>query len=84
MTRGEVWTVSGAGYAPEQRGLRHLPGRWRVRDEHYQTKDFSRDDIRVLARLDPSTVDLTHPQVHRTDGDFPVAWAGAIRSSTAP
>ena len=28
----------------------------------------------VLARLDPRSVDLANPQVHRTDQDFPVAW----------
>jgi uncharacterized protein len=44
-------------------------------DEHYQLKGFSRDQVRVLAHLDPSTLDLTRPLVHRKDGDFPVAWA---------
>ena len=28
----------------------------------------------MLARLDATSVDLTAPLVHRTDGDFPVAW----------
>jgi uncharacterized protein len=44
-------------------------------DEHYQLKDFSRDKVRVLAHLDASKLDLKKPLVHRTDGDFPVAWA---------
>jgi type 1 glutamine amidotransferase len=47
------------------------------KDEHYQLKDFSRDKVRVLAHLDPVKLDLTKPLVHRTDGDFPVAWARA-------
>jgi len=55
--------------------MRDFPPRMVLRDEFYQTKDFSRDKIRVLARLDPKSVDLTRPDVHRTDGDFPVAWA---------
>jgi type 1 glutamine amidotransferase len=55
--------------------MRHVPSRWLVRDELYQIKDFSRDRIRVLAHLDSSKLDLTKPLVHRTDGDFPVAWA---------
>jgi type 1 glutamine amidotransferase len=55
--------------------MRDLPGRWLVQDELYQLKDFSRDRIRVLAHLDASKLDLTQPLVHRTDGDFPVAWA---------
>jgi len=54
---------------------RHFPARVVVRDEHYQLKDFSRDRVRVLARLDPAALDLKAPLVHRTDGDFPVAWA---------
>jgi type 1 glutamine amidotransferase len=55
--------------------MTHLPKVFTLRDEHYQTKDFSRDKIRVLAHLDASTLDLKNPRVHRTDGDFPVAWA---------
>ena len=46
-----------------------------LHDEHYQLKEFSRDKMRVLAHLDPAKLDLTRPLVHRTDGDFPVAWA---------
>jgi type 1 glutamine amidotransferase len=55
--------------------MRHLPARSVVHDELYQIKDFSRDTLRVLAHLDASTLDLTRPLVHRTDGDFPAAWA---------
>ena len=46
-----------------------------VNDEHYQLKDFSRTRVRVLAKLDTRALDLKAPLVHRTDGDFPVAWA---------
>src|SRR5258705_5053416 len=44
-------------------------------DEIYQLKMFSRDNSRVLMRLDPSKLDLKSPRVHRTDHDFAVAWA---------
>ena len=54
---------------------RHLPPSFVIQDEHYQIKDFSREKMRILARLDPGSVDLKKPLVHRTDGDFPVAWA---------
>lgn len=60
---------------PQFPAMKHFPLRGVVRDEHYQTKDFSRGKIRVLARLDPASVDLSNPRVHRTDADFPVAWA---------
>jgi type 1 glutamine amidotransferase len=46
-----------------------------MREEFYQTKDFSRKDIHVLMRIDASKVDLKKPLVHRTDGDFPLVWA---------
>jgi len=55
--------------------MRHLPPASVFRDELYQIKDFSRDKIRVLAHLDASKLDLRMPLVHRTDGDFPAAWA---------
>lgn len=46
-----------------------------IKDEIYQAKDWSRDKVRVLARLDASKLDLKNPRVHRTDKDFAVAWA---------
>jgi len=60
---------------PQFPAMRHLPKAFVFRDELYQMKDFSRDRIRVLAHLDPARLDLTRPLVHRTDGDFPAAWA---------
>ncbi len=47
-----------------------------LRDEHYQMKmaPYSREKVDVLARLDPASVNLAAPMVHRTDADFPVAW----------
>jgi len=55
--------------------MRHFPPRVVVHDELYQLKDFSRAKLHVLAHLDASKLDLSRPLVHRTDGDFPVAWA---------
>jgi uncharacterized protein len=60
---------------PSFPAMRHFPLKLTLRDEHYQTKDFSRDTIRVVARLDPASVDLKNARVHRADHDFPVAWA---------
>ncbi len=53
---------------------KHLPRSFKVIDEHYQLKEFSRNRLHVLARLDASKLDLKAPLVHRTDADFPVAW----------
>ena len=55
--------------------MKHFQKVFTLRDEHYQTKDFSRNKIRVLAHLDAAKLDLKNSRVHRTDGDFPVAWA---------
>jgi type 1 glutamine amidotransferase len=55
--------------------MRHFPVRFTIKDEIYQHKDFSRDKIHVLASLDSSKLDYTKPNIHRTDKDFPVAWA---------
>ena len=55
--------------------MKHFPISSVIKDEHYQHKDFSRDKIRVLAHLDVSKLDMKNPRVHRTDGDFPVAWS---------
>jgi type 1 glutamine amidotransferase len=56
-------------------GMRHLPGRFKLKDEIYQIKDFSRADVRVLLRLDAGQIDLARKGVHRTDKDFAVIWA---------
>ena len=60
---------------PKFPAMKKFPASLVLKDEHYQLKDFSRDRVHVLARLDPATLDLKAPLVHRTDGDFPVAWA---------
>jgi type 1 glutamine amidotransferase len=72
------WNIIEARIVVDDRtfpATRHLPPSFVIQDEHYQIKDFSRGKIRILARLDPGSVDLKKPLVHRTDGDFPVAWA---------
>lgn len=43
-------------------------------DEIYQAKNYSRDQVRVLMRLDESKLDLTSKNVRRADKDFAVAW----------
>ena len=55
--------------------MKQIPQPYTLREEFYQTKDFSREDIHVLMRIDASKVDLKKPLVHRTDGDFPLVWA---------
>jgi len=56
-------------------GMEQWPRSFVLRDEIYQMKNYSRDKVRVLLRLDPAKLDLVNPNVHRTDRDFAVAWA---------
>jgi uncharacterized protein len=72
------WNVTSAKILledPKFPAMRGFPATLVLSDEHYQLKDFSRAKVHVLARLDPATLDLKAPLVHRTDGDFPVAWS---------
>jgi uncharacterized protein len=56
-------------------GLQGWPRSIMLRDEIYQVKRYSRDNLRVLMRLDPGRLDLKNRHVHRTDRDFAVTWA---------
>ena len=59
---------------PDHPVVRDLAPSFRIADEIYQFRDFSRDRMRVLMSLDTSSVDLGAPGVARDDGDFPLAW----------
>ena len=56
-------------------GMNAFPAAFTLDDEIYQVKNFSRDKVRVLMRLDAGKLDLTNPKVHRADADFAVSWA---------
>jgi len=56
-------------------GMQQWPKSFVLRDEIYQMRNYSRDKVRVLMRLDAGRLDLANKNVHRTDRDFAVAWA---------
>jgi uncharacterized protein len=56
-------------------GMQQWPKEFVLEDEIYQMKDWSRENVRVLMKLDSGKIDLKNPQVHRKDRDFAVAWA---------
>jgi type 1 glutamine amidotransferase len=60
---------------PNFPGMQQWPRSFMLRDEIYQMKNYSREKVRVLMRLDTSQLDLKNKNVHRTDGDFAVTWA---------
>jgi type 1 glutamine amidotransferase len=72
------WTILDAPVIVEDPvfpAMKAFPKAFTARDEIYQVRNFSRDRVRVLARLDASKLDLKNPRVHRKDNDFAVAWA---------
>ncbi|MCL5746006.1 MAG: ThuA domain-containing protein, partial [Acidobacteria bacterium] len=51
---------------PSFPGMQFLPRAFTMKDEIYQSKDFSRDKVRVLVRLDENKLDYTKKNIHRT------------------
>ena len=60
---------------PSFPGMSQWPREFTWTDEIYQIKNYSRENTRVLMRLDASKLDLSNPKVHRKDKDFAVTWA---------
>jgi uncharacterized protein len=63
--------------APDFPAMKPFPKTFMQHEEFYvlRAKPYSPANVRVLARLDPASVDLKNPNLHRTDRDFPVAMA---------
>jgi uncharacterized protein len=75
---GHPWGVFDAPLLVEDAafpGMSHLPKKLTLKDEIYQIKDFSRENVRVLLSCDAGKLDLSKKGVHRKDKDFPVIWA---------
>ena len=60
---------------PDFPAVRHFPKAFLKRDEIYQLKNWSRDNVNVLLRLDESKLNYDNPRIHRGDRDFAVAYA---------
>ena len=74
---GHPWnTVAGTviNEDPAFPATKHFPSSFTLTDEFYQAQSYSRANLRVLLRLDISKMP-SNPEVHRKDGDFPLAWA---------
>jgi len=59
---------------PDHPAMRNLTPSFRIIEEIYQFREFSRDRVRVLMTLDTHSADIRAPSVNRTDGDFALAW----------
>ena len=73
---GHPWTQEVGIEVEDQEhpAMRPLPPSFRIMDEIYQFRSFSRERVHVLMKLDTRTVDLNAPGVARGDGDFALAW----------
>jgi type 1 glutamine amidotransferase len=60
---------------PDFPGMKFLPRAFTLKDEIYQVRDFSRQRVRVLVRLDETKLDYSRPNIKRADKDFAVIWA---------
>jgi type 1 glutamine amidotransferase len=71
---GHPWhqTVRALVEDPNHPATRHLGTAWEVYDEIYQHRNWSREKVRVLLRLDPTSVDITRGK--RDDQDYALAW----------
>jgi type 1 glutamine amidotransferase len=74
---GHPWNRFDAPIIVEDRehpATRHFPKTLTVFDEIYQVRDFSRDRVRVLMRLDEGKLDMSVKGIKRADKDFAVTW----------
>ena len=60
---------------PDFPGMQQWPKSFVLKDEIYQIRNFSRENVRVLMRLDSKKLELDNPRIHRKDLDFAVTWA---------
>jgi uncharacterized protein (TIGR03437 family) len=73
---GHPWATEAAVDVedPQNPLVAHLAPGFRVTEEFYQFRAFSRDQVRVLLTLNTRSVDMGVPGINRTDGDFGLAW----------
>ena len=98
---GHPWGVFDAPLVVEDAGfpgMEHLPRRFTLKDEIYQIKDFSRDNVRVLLSLDAGKIDLAErgssarttisrssgPASTARDASSTTAWGTSRKSGTGP
>ncbi|MCU1335707.1 MAG: trehalose utilization [Bryobacterales bacterium] len=59
---------------PDNPLVAHLKPSFKILDEIYQFRQFSRDRVRVLLTLDTHSVDMSAPGVNPGTQDFPLVW----------
>lgn len=74
---GHPWNTFDAPILVEDRdhpATRHMPPSFVIRDEIYQVRNWSRDKVRVLMRLDETKLNMNVKGIKREDKDWAVAW----------
>lgn len=59
---------------PSHPAAEGVPPYFTITDEIYQHRNWARDKVRVVMKLDTRSVDMTLPAVKRKDGDFGLVW----------
>ena len=55
-----------------------VPNPWRIADEIYQQRDWSRDDLCVLMSLNTEQTNMDKQGIKREDRDFGIAWCKQV------
>jgi hypothetical protein len=74
---GHPWNTFEAPIIVEDRNhpaTKHMPASFTIRDEIYQAKNWSRENVRVLMRLDETKLNMNVKGIKREDKDWAVAW----------
>jgi type 1 glutamine amidotransferase len=75
---GHPWNTFDAPIVVEDPNFpatRHFTRQFMARDEIYQARNWSRDKVNVLMRLDDTRLDYTGKNNARKDRDFAIAWS---------
>jgi len=68
---------------PEHPSAEGLGKHFSIVDEIYQHRNWSRDKVEVVMRLDTDSVDMTKPGIKRTDKDFGLVWGHSFGEGRA-
>jgi type 1 glutamine amidotransferase len=56
---------------PTHPSVTHIDTQWKIKDEIYQFKNYSRDRLHIIASMNPASV---KGRGKRKDGDYAIAW----------
>jgi len=59
---------------PDHPACQGIPNPWKIHDEIYQQRNWSRDEVCVLMSLNTAQTNMDRPGIKREDRDFGIAW----------